>query len=314
LVKYHWVPKQGVRNLTAAQAAAIQAKDFSHATRDLYEAIERGDFPEWEMQVQLMEDGEHPELEFDPLDDTKLWPQDRFPRLRVGRMVLDRNPENYFAEVEQAAFGTGVLVDGMDFSDDKMLIGRTFAYSDTQRFRVGANYLQLPINQPKVAVITNQRDGQMAPYVDEGGNPHVNYEPSSEQSVAEAPRQYASDHHPFVQGPVMRHGITRTQQDYAAAGERYRTLADWEREELLENLAGDMKACPENIALRMIWHFYNCDEQYGIEVARRAGIDLDKARALPPLEKHPGPGKRRELRVKTGGAGGNGARQAARSG
>ena len=93
------------------------------------------------------EDDEHPELDFDPLDDTKLWPEDQFPLLPVGRMVLDRNPDNYFAEVEQVAFGTGVLVDGLDFSDDKMLQGRTFSYSDTQRYRVGANYLQLPINR-----------------------------------------------------------------------------------------------------------------------------------------------------------------------
>lgn len=192
-----------------------------------------------------------------------------------------------------------------------MLIGRTFAYSDTQRFRVGANYLQLPINRPNVPVRTHQRDGQMAPHVDDAGSPHVNYEPSSTGSIVEAPRQYASDHHPFVQGRVMRHGITRTQQDYAAAGERYRTLEDWEREDLLDNLAGDMKACPEPIALRMIWHFYHCDEGYGTEVARRAGMDLQKALALPPLEKHPGPGKARELRIKSDGVSGNGEAAAA---
>ena len=155
LVKYHWDPKQGERNLT--QAEAIQAKNFNHATQDLYDAIERGDYPEWELQVQIMSDDEHPELDFDPLDDTKLWPTDQFPMRPVGRMVLNRNPQNYFAEVEQAAFGTGVLVDGLDFSDDKMLQGRTFSYSDTQRYRVGANYLQLPINRPKTHVATNQQ-------------------------------------------------------------------------------------------------------------------------------------------------------------
>ena len=96
-----------------------------------------------------MEDGEHPELDFDPLDDTKIWPEDQFPFLPVGKMVLDKNPSNVFAETEQVAFGTGVLVDGLDFSDDKMLQGRTFSYSDTQRHRVGTNYLQLPINAPK---------------------------------------------------------------------------------------------------------------------------------------------------------------------
>ena len=126
------------------------------------------------------EDDEHPELDFDPLDDTKLWPDDLFPWNAVGKMVLNKNPEDYFTEVEQASFGTGVLVDGLDFSDDKMLQGRTFSYSDTQRHRVGANYLQLPINAPKKRVATNQSGGQMSYRLDRGPfqNPHINYEPS----------------------------------------------------------------------------------------------------------------------------------------
>ena len=190
-MKFHWVPKQGVRNLTSAQAAEIQGRDYGHATRDLYDAIERGDFPEWEFCVQLMEDGPNDDLDFDPLDDTKRWPEDQFPLLPVGRMVLDRAPDNFFAEVEQSAFGTGVLVDGIDFSDDKMLQGRTLSYSDTQRYRVGPNYLQLPINAPQVGCpfATNQRDGQMAYYVDQTGkNRHINYEPSTlGEGLREAP-------------------------------------------------------------------------------------------------------------------------------
>src|SRR3954463_590140 len=142
LIKYHWEPLQGIKNLTQEQAEEIQGKNFNHATQDLYETIERGDYPEWELLVQIMEDGEHPELDFDPLDDTKIWPPELFPWMPVGKMTLNRNPVNFFAEVEQSAFGTGVLVDGLDFSDDKMLQGRTFSYSDTQRYRVGANYLQ----------------------------------------------------------------------------------------------------------------------------------------------------------------------------
>src|SRR3954452_24795819 len=142
LVKYHWLPKQGVKSLTAADAAAIQAQELGYHTRDLFEAIERGEYPEWELNVQIMSDDEHAELDWDPLDDTKTWPEQDFPLRPVGRMVLDRNAGNFFAENEQIAFGTGVLVDGLDFSDDKMLVGRTFSYSDTQRYRVGPNYLQ----------------------------------------------------------------------------------------------------------------------------------------------------------------------------
>src|SRR5699024_7142577 len=137
-------------------------------------------YPEWELFVQIMSDDEHPELDFDPLDDTKLWPEDQFPWLPVGKMVLNKNPENYFTEVEQSAFGTGVLVDGLDFSDDKMLQRRTFSYSDTQRYRLGANYLQLPINAPITSVRTNQRRGQMdfREPNEFGDNSHINYEPS----------------------------------------------------------------------------------------------------------------------------------------
>lgn len=180
LVKYHWLPKQDVRSMTAEDAAAVQAESLGHATKDLYDAIARGDFPEWELHVQMMDDHDHPELDFDPLDDTKTWPEQEFPPRPVGRMVLDRMPENFFAENEQISFGTGVLVDGLDFSDDKMLVGRTFSYSDTQRYRVGPNYLQLPVNQAKNAEVrTNQRDGQMAYHVDGGGeDPIINYEPS----------------------------------------------------------------------------------------------------------------------------------------
>ncbi len=198
LVKYHWEPiSQGIRNLTQKEAEKIQGENTSHATQDLYDAIEKGDFPEWELCMQMMSDDEHPELDFDPLDDTKLWPTDKFPFLPVGKMVLNKNPENYFAEVEQVAFGTGVLVDGLDFSDDKMLQGRTYSYSDTQRYRVGANYLQLPINAPKKRVATNQRDGQSAYYVDtpSGSNPHVNYEPSILDGLKEA-KQVGKIHQP----------------------------------------------------------------------------------------------------------------------
>ena len=287
LCKFSFEPKQGVKNLTSEQAAQIQMHDVGHATRDLYDAIERGDFPEWEMCVQIMADGEHPELDFDPLDDTKRWPEDQFPLLPVGRLVLDRNPSNFFAEVEQAAFGTGVLVDGIDFSDDKMLQGRTLSYSDTQRYRVGPNYLQLPINAPKCPFATNQRDGQMTYFVDTGGeNPHVNYEPSSQGGLHETPYP-GKEYKQYIEGHLGRYQTTKTDADYTQTGERYRSFEDWERDDLIANLVADMKECPEDIQLRMVWHFSQCDEDYGRRVAEGAGIDLAKAKALPPLKPRP---------------------------
>ncbi len=277
LVKYHFAPKDGYKNLTQAEADKIG--NFNHATEDLYEAIERGDFPEWEMRVQIMSDGEHAELDWDPLDDTKTWDEDKFPMLPVGRMVLDRNPVNYFAEVEQAAFGTGVLVDGLDFSDDKMLQGRTFSYSDTQRHRVGANYLQLPINRPKTQVATNQRDGQMAYHVDgveAGENPHVNYEPSSKDGLIQTPKpEGVIDHTPFVQGNIVRQGISRP-CNFKQAGERYRSFEDWERDELISNLVGALSQCDKDIQDRMINNFTEADADYGRRVAEGIKMNSEK--------------------------------------
>jgi len=272
LVKYHWEPKQGIKNLTQQEAEDIQGKNFNHATQDLYEAIKSGNFPEWELCVQIMSDDEHPELDFDPLDDTKLWPTDTFPFLPVGRMVLNRNPENYFAEVEQVAFGTGVLVDGLDFSDDKMLQGRTLSYSDTQRYRVGPNYLQLPINAPKKHVATNQRDGQMAYRVDKapGQNPHINYEPSTLGGLHEATKT-GKEYTPHIEGNLVRQVIERT-NDFKYAGEQYRAFEDWERDDLILNLVGTLKPAPQHIQQGMTDLFTKCDPDYGRRVAEGLGL------------------------------------------
>ncbi|GGG51799.1 catalase [Paenibacillus radicis (ex Gao et al. 2016)] len=267
LVKYHWEPLQGIRNLTQHEAEQIQGKNFNHATQDLYEAIERGDFPAWELAVQIMEDGEHPELDFDPLDDTKLWDPDKFPMVPVGKMVLDQNPTNYFAEVEQAAFGTGVLVDGLDFSDDKMLQGRTLSYSDTQRYRVGSNYLQLPINAPKKNVATNQRDGQMAFYVDiaPGQNPHINYEPSSLNGLREA-ELGGKPHQPSYNASLVKQKIERT-NDFGQAGDTFRKFEPWEREELIRNLGEALATCSPVIQQAMTANCTQADPEYGRLVA-----------------------------------------------
>ena len=266
LVKYHWEPVQGIKNLTQEEAERIQGKNFNHATQDLFDAIASGNFPKWELCVQIMSDGEHPELDFDPLDDTKIWPTDQFPFLPVGMMTLNKNPENYFHEVEQVAFGTGVLVDGLEFSDDKMLQGRTFSYSDTQRYRVGTNYLQLPINAPRKHVATNQRDGQMAYHVDTapGQNKHVNYEPSSLNGLKQ-PAATAPDHMPEVSGRLMRQPIDRT-NNFKQAGERYRLFEDWERDDLINNLVNTLQPVEKHIQDKMVELFTQCDEDYGRRV------------------------------------------------
>lgn len=267
LVKYHWEPLQGIRNLTQEMAEEIQGKNFNHATQDLFDAIEKGEFPQWELFVQILSDDEHPELDFDPLDDTKLWPKEQFPWLPVGKMTLNRNPENYFAEVEQVAFGTGVLVDGLDFSDDKMLQGRTFSYSDTQRYRVGTNYLQLPINSPRKRAVTNQRDGQMAYNQDltPGLNKHVNYEPSTLGGVKEAPKT-GKDYTPMYHAALIREKISR-QNNFAQAGDTYRNFEDWERNDLINNLVTTLALTQQHIQDKMVELFTQCDANYGKRVS-----------------------------------------------
>lgn len=229
-----------------------------------------------------MSDDDHPELDFDPLDDTKLWPREQFPWYPVGKMTLNRNPVDYFNEVELSAFGTGVLVDGLDFSDDKMLQGRTFSYSDTQRYRVGANYLQLPINAPKTHVATNQRGGRMAFDTDfaEGQSIHVNYEPSILGGLEEAPKP-AKEYTPRYEANLVRQHIDRTNH-FGQAGETYRNFEDWERDELIMNLGNDLAKCDKRIQDKMLSYFTEADENYG----RRVKESIERATKELMMMKH----------------------------
>lgn len=284
LVKYHWLPEQNVRGMTAADAAKVQAGDLGHATKDLQEAIERGDHPQWRLAVQIMSDDEHPELDFDPLDDTKTWPEERFPPQEVGRMVLNSNVSNFFTDNEQIAFGTGVLVDGLDFSDDKMLVGRTFSYSDTQRYRVGPNYLQLPVNQARNAEVrTNQRDGFMA--YDQGNSaesPHVNYEPSILGGPREAPAPGHDEQGPVINGRLTRERLPRT-NDYTQAGQRYLLMEPWERDDLVVNFTDALRQCPRPIQERMVWHFLMVENDLGLRVGDGIGLSPEDVAHLEPL-------------------------------
>jgi catalase len=283
LVKYHFHPRQGVASLTQAEAEKVQAKDLGSASKDLYEAIERREYPQWDMYVQVMEDHDHPELDWDPLDDTKIWPEDTFPLRHAGVMTLNRNVADHHNENEQIAMGTGVLVDGLDFSDDKMLVGRTFSYSDTQRYRVGPNYLQLPVNQAKNAKVhTNQRGGQMSYGVDlaPGQNPHVNYEPSIHSGLHEAERK--PNNAPEIRGRLTTSVLER-RNDYVQARARYCTIEDWEREDLCLNLGGLLAQCERDVQERMLWHLFLVHDDYGTRVGQAIGLTANDVRKLEPL-------------------------------
>jgi catalase len=283
LVKYHFHPRSGVASLTQEEAGKVQARDLGSASKDLYEAIERGEFPQWDMFVQIMEDHDHAELDWDPLDDTKIWPEDVYPLRHVGVMTLNRNVEDHHNENEQIAMGTGVLVDGLDFSDDKMLVGRTFSYSDTQRYRVGSNYLQLPVNQPKKAVHTNQRGGQMSYDVDlaSGQNRHINFEPSIHGGLRESAR--LPNNPPELHGRLTQSVIER-RNDYVQPRARYCTMLDWERDDLVRNLATLLGQCERDVQERMVWHLLLVHDDYGRRVGDALGIKPEDVKALGPLE------------------------------
>ncbi|RZN63977.1 MAG: catalase [Candidatus Methanoliparum thermophilum] len=256
-VKYHWVSKQGVESLSREEAAKIS--DFNHATRDLYEAIERGEYPEWELCVQLMDPEK--EVDFDPLDDTKIWSE---PLIPIGRMVLNRNPKNFFAEVEQAAFAPSALVPGIEPSADKMLQGRLFAYNDAQRYRLGPNYLNLPINRPMAEVYNNQRDGSMTFDINEK---RTNYYPSNNKDALKESPEYPTAKTP-VSGYVGRYSVNKG-DDFSQAGALYRSFSEKDKIHLIDNIAVELKDVDEKVRKIMISYFTNADKDYGARVAER---------------------------------------------
>lgn len=268
-VKYTWKSRQGVANLSAKEVPGVQGQDFNHATRDLHEHIKKGDFPQWELNVQLMPVEDLDKWGFDPLDPTKVWPEDAYPLIKVGTMTLNRNPDNFFAEVEQSAFSPSALVPGIEPSEDKLLQGRLFSYPDTQRYRLGANYLQIPVNCPYASVRNHQRDGLMN--VNQDPSP-INYEPNSyDESPKEAP-QYRDSVIP-VQGHIGREKIEKT-DDFTQAGELYRKFTDEEKNNLISNLVNDLGQTPEQTQLRAICNFFRADAEYGMRVAQGLGVDI----------------------------------------
>ncbi|MBW4841199.1 MAG: catalase, partial [Paenibacillaceae bacterium] len=268
-VKYTWKSKQGVETLSAAEVQEVQGRDFNHATRDLHEHIENGDFPQWELNVQLMPVEELDLWSFDPLDPTKVWPEDRYPLVKIGTMTLNRNPENFFAEVEQSAFSPSVLVSGIEPSEDKLLQGRLFSYPDTQRYRLGANYLQIPVNCPYAPVRNHQRDGHMN--VKQDPSP-INYEPNSFDSSPKEDPAYRDSVVP-VSGQIGREKIAKT-DDFTQAGELYRSFTDEEKDHLIANLVNDLLQTPEQVQLRAVCNFFRADREYGMRLAQGLGVDI----------------------------------------
>lgn len=273
-IKYHFKTKQGIKNHTREEAVRVAGEDPDHATRDLFEAIERGDSPAWRVCVQIMTMEEAERYHINPFDLTKVWPHVDYPLIEFADLVLDRNPRNYFAEVEQAAFEPSSIVPGIGFSPDKMLQARLFAYPDTHRYRLGANYQLLPVNSPHAAKVRNyERDGFMR--FDENGGPSVNYEPNSFGGPAENPAFKEAAYSFELRGSAERYDKNYDgNDDYIQPGNLFRLMKPDAKERLIDNLVDHMKPVNRDIQLRQIRHFYAADEAYGEGVARGLGISL----------------------------------------
>ncbi|WP_299690359.1 catalase [Hydrocarboniphaga sp.] len=274
-VKFHAKTLQGIKNLTPAEATRLAGEDPEHSQRDLYEAIERRDFPKWKFCVQIMPEAQadawSQKTGWNPFDLTKVWPQGEFPLIEVGTLELNRNPENYFAEVEQAAFSPSNVPPGIGFSPDKMLQGRLFAYHDAHLYRVGTNYQALPINRPQCPYANYQRDGAMRSDGNAGGAP--NYEPNS---VATAPKQQPAYREPplALAGDAARYDHRADGDDYyTQPGNLFRLMSEAQKDLLASNIAGAMDGVPDAIIRRQLVHFAKADPDY----ARRVSQKLQKS-------------------------------------
>jgi catalase len=273
-VKLHFKTEQGIRNLTREEAVRLAGEDPDFATRDLYRAIERGEYPAWTVYAQIMTPEQARNYRFDIFDITKVWPHGDVPLQPVGRMVLNRNPRNYFAEVEQAAFSPGNLVPGIAPSPDKMLQGRLFSYHDTHRHRLGGNYQLLPVNRPRGTEMNSyQRDGFMR--FDDNGGDGPNYWPNS--FGGPEPRPEVAEPPFVVEGEAARQAYAHPNDDFVQAGELYRrVMTDEDRDHLIGNIVAHLGNAQQRIQYRQAALFYKCDPEYGTRVAEGLGLDVAK--------------------------------------
>lgn len=271
--KFHLKTDQKIKNLPADKAAELEGKNPDHAIEDLYNSIEKGDYPSWTVHLQIMTFAEAEYFPFNPFDLTKIWPQNQFPLIPFGRITLNRNPRNYFAEVEQSAFCPSHLIPGIEASPDKMLQGRLFSYTDTHFHRLGANYKQLPINCPFRARVANtQRDGPMNFGDNQNGSP--NYHPNSFHGPVE--KRSVLEHRFHVSGDVQRYN-SADEDNFTQPGDFWRKVLDESaRNRLVDNIAGHLKNAQNFIQDRAVRNFSQVDVDFG----RRLRNALDAHRKL----------------------------------
>ena len=279
-VKYHWRTQQGIKNLTNEEAASIVAHDRESHQRDLFDAIERSDFPRWTLYFQIMTEEQSSFYKENPFDITKVWSHKEYPLIEVGVLELNRNPENYFAEVEQAAFNPTHLVPGLGLSPDKLLQGRLFSYGDAHRYRLGVNHDQIPVNRPRCPMHSYHRDGLMR--VDGNAGATKGYSPNSIGEWKTRPTAHA-------QSPIgcsaVRHSPYEDRWDdcFYQPGNLYRLMTEDKRALLIKNTAEDMKPVTYNIKYRHTAHCYLADEEYGTRLAEAMHLSLDWVKHLASI-------------------------------
>ena len=266
-VKFHFKTVQGIATLTDAESTAIIGRDRESHQRDLYESIARGDFPKWRVMVQVMPERDAEKTPYNPFDLTKVWPHGDYPLIEVGVMELNRNPANYFAEIEQSAFSPANVVPGISQSPDKMLQFRIVSYADAHRHRLGVNYESLPVNRPRCPVATYHRDGAMRS--DDNGGGSVNYEPNSRGGPAEDPRFKEPPLH--ISGDADRYDHREGNDDFTQAGNLYRLMPADERGRLHRAIANAMQGVPKEIIERQLGHFAKADPAYAEGVRAALG-------------------------------------------
>lgn len=279
-VKFHMLTKQGIKNFTDAEAAEMKSKDMDFAQRDLIENIDKGNFPRWDMKIQVMTEAESRTYHINPFDLTKVWPHGDYPLIDVGVIELNKNPDNYFQDVEQAAFAPAHVVDGIGYSPDKMLQGRLLSYPDAHRYRLGANYEQIPVNRCPFATNNYQRDGQMR--VDGNGGSAPNYFPNSFDDIA-VDQSYKEPAWALESNVAAWYDRNAEGENdhYTQPGNLFRLLVPEQQQNLISNVVGAMSGIegPKRMEIinRQLCHWFRADPRLGMGIAQGLGVDIDPA-------------------------------------
>jgi catalase len=272
--KFHFKTNQGCENYMDDEAAALVAQDRETHQRDLFDSIEAGHHPSWTFHVQIMTQAQADAFQWNPFDLTKVWPHADFPLIEVGTLELNRNPDNYFAEVEQSSFSPSAMVPGIAASPDKMLQARLMSYADAHRYRIGNNFQQLPINRPQCPIFNTERDGVMATAQDYGSS--ANYWPSSRDGAPEPDPAYIDPAWDLGQTVVDRYDSTVDHDDFTQPGNLYRLFDDDHRDRLTTRIAGVLGQARPEVQMRQLCHFFRADPDYGMRVANKLGIDVSQ--------------------------------------